>query len=514
MIGVSVALGMMVLGALALLDSRNDAWEQARQGAGNLLLALDRDISRNITILDLSLQGVIDARQEPGIEEVSSGIRHHALFDRSATAEDLGSILVLNETGDVVDDSTSRSPHKLNLADRDYFKVHEHDPDMGMFVSRSFASRLSGGDLRFALSRRIPDKADQFGGVVIGTLRLNYFKNLFEKLQLGKLGTITLLRTDGHILIRYPFNPADVDRDVSNAPTFERLSAAAAGQYVSPAAIDGVERLYSFRRVGNYPLILTVNLSVNEIFAPWRRKAIIIFPVLMLLCACAIASSILFRREVTRRAMTEVALADAAQKLAVIASTDGLTGLVNRRTFDLEFDRAFRRAIRSGTSLAVLMLDADWFKRYNDTYGHPAGDKVLRSIGNSLRNRLRRPDDLSARYGGEEFIALLPETDLESAHGLGERLRAEIEELAIEHSGSTFGVATVSIGIAVVSPCLGFASSEAIQAADRALYNAKRDGRNRVCAIAIDHGEIGTSSLQELVATVSQVGSASVLSDR
>lgn len=126
-LGVGVALGMMTLGSIALVASRNDTWEQAEMGAGNLLLALDRDIGRNITILDLSLQGVIEALEEPGLDKVSPGIRHHALFDRSASAEDLGSILVLDENGMVKDDSTARQPHKLNLSDRDYVRVHEHD---------------------------------------------------------------------------------------------------------------------------------------------------------------------------------------------------------------------------------------------------------------------------------------------------------------------------------------------------------------------------------------------------
>ena len=508
-LGVGVALGMMALGSVALLDSRSDTWEQAELSAGNLLLALDRDIGRNITTLDLSLQGLIEAFQEPGINEASLAIKHHALFDRSATAEDLGSMLVLSDNGDLVEDSTSKNPHKLNLADRDYFKVHENDPDVGMYISRAFQSRLSSGDFRFAISRRIFDSADQFGGVAIGTLRLNYFRTLFEKLQLGEKGTITLLRTDGRILMRYPFNPADVDRDVSNGPTFPRLLAAAAGHYVARAGIDGVDRLYSFRRVGNLPLILTVNLSTEEIFAPWRRKALVIGPVLVLLCACAIASSLLFRREVMRRARTEVALAEAAEKLTVIAATDGLTGLANRRTFDAEFDRAFRRAVRAGTSLAVMMLDADWFKRYNDTYGHPAGDQVLRSIAACLSQRLRRPDDLTARYGGEEFIALLPETDLEATRCLADHVRFEIERLAIEHTGSTFGVVTVSIGIAVVAPFLGFDSGELIQAADRALYDAKRDGRNRVCAIDVTHDQNGALSLQQLVNTVSHASISS-----
>lgn len=511
-LGIGVAIGMMAFGSFALVASRNDTWEQAQQGADNLLLALDRDVARNIAILDLSLQGLIEAFQEPGIDQVSPGIRQHALFDQSASAEDLGSMLVLDEVGNVVEDSTSQVAHKLNLGDRDYFKVHQHDPDVGMYISRVFRSRLAANDWRFAISRRIPDVNDQFVGVASGTLRLNYFQNLFEKLRVGKEGTITLLRTDGHIVVRYPFDPADVDRDVSGSGNFKRLLSAQAGQYVAKASIDGVERLYTFRRLGTLPLILTVNLSVDEILAPWRRKAMVIGPVLLLLCASAIASSLLFRREVARRAETEAALADAARRLSIIASTDGLTGLANRRTFDLEYDRAFRRAVRSATSLAVLMFDADSFKKYNDTYGHPAGDKVLRSIGGCLRQHLRRPDDLAARYGGEEFIALLPDTDPDAARSLAERIRLKVEELAIEHSGSSFGIVTVSIGVAVASPCHGSDAAELIQAADRALYDAKRDGRNRACSIDVSHGLNGPPTLLDIVNRVSHGGITAISS--
>ena len=508
-LGIGVALAMLAFGSLALLSSRNDAWEQAERSAGNLLLALDRDIGRNLAILDLSLQGLVEALQEPGLSEVSPGIRHHALFDQAASAEDLGSLLVLDETGEVVEDSTSKSVHKLNLGDRDYFRVHRDDPDIGMYISRVFESRLSANDLRFAISRRITDADDQFAGIALATLRLTYFRKLFEKLQLGANGTISLVRTDGHIVIRYPFNPADVDRDISGGTTFRRLVSAPSGQYVAVASIDGIERLFTFRRVGDLPLILTINLSTEEIMAPWRRKAMVIGPVLLLLCAGAIASSLLFRREVRRRAATEAALADAAQKLAVIASTDGLTGLSNRRTFDLEFDRAYRRALRGGTSLALLMLDADFFKRYNDTYGHPAGDTVLRGIATCLRQRLRRPDDLVARYGGEEFVALMPETDLDSARSVAEQIRIGIEELALEHSGSSFGFVTVSVGVAAVTPLLGMEPAELIQSADRALYDAKRDGRNRVCAIEVPPGEHGSPSLQQFVAVMTKANRAS-----
>ena len=500
-LGISVALCMMVLGSVALLASRRDAWKQAEQGAGNLLLALDRDIGRNITILDLSLQGLIEALAEPGINAASPGVRHHALFDRSATAEDLGSLLVLNTEGQIVEDSTSAVPHDVNLGDRDYFKVHQHGPDIGLYVSRAFRSRIGGGDFRFTISRRVPDATGEFAGVVSASLRLDYLRHLFAKLQVGKKGTITLIRTDGRILVRSPFREQDVDFDLAtHTAAGRRLLQDRSGQYVEVSPVDGVERLYTFRRVGDLPLILAVNLSTEEIYAPWRRKAMVIGPVIILLCAAAVASSLLFRREMMRRAKTERALAAAAQQLSVLAATDGLTGLVNRRAFDFEFDRAFRRAVRHGSPVALLMLDADFFKPFNDTYGHLAGDDVLRAIAACMEMHLRRPDDLKARYGGEEFVAILPDTSLEAAHSLAERICIAVEELRVEHTGSPLGYVTVSIGVATVRPMIGFVASELLQLADQALYAAKRDGKNCVRSITGPSDVNAGLSFDQLVA--------------
>ena len=499
-LGIGVAIAMMALGSAALLASRNDVWEQAGRSAENLLLALDRDIGRNITVLDLSLTGLIEALVEPGIDQASPGVRQHALFDRSATAEDLGSLLALDAEGDVVADSTSITPHKLNFADRDYFKVHESDPNVGLYISRAFRSRLGGGDLRFAISRRIPTQHGEFAGVVSATLRLNYLLRLFERLQIGEKGTIALLRTDGRILVRYPFRPEDVDFDSSGGRNFARLSAGRSGQYPAVSSIDGVERLISFRRIGDLPLILTVSLSTDEIYAPWWHKAMVIGPVMILLCAATVASSLLFRREMIRRAKSELALAGAAQRLSVLATTDGLTGLINRRAFDLEYDRAFRRAIRYGTPIAVLMLDADFFKRFNDTYGHPAGDDVLRAIAACMETNLRRPDDMKARYGGEEFVAVLSDTSHDAAEKIGNRIREAIGALAIDHKESPLGYVTVSIGVATVTPILGCTGSNLLQLADNALYAAKRDGRNCVRSVAATDGNDSHSNFDHLVA--------------
>ncbi|MDT7952561.1 MAG: sensor domain-containing diguanylate cyclase [Acetobacteraceae bacterium] len=509
--GISVALGMAVLGSMALLESRNDAWAQAERSAGSLLLALDRDIGRNISILDLSLTGLVKALVEPGIDQTSPAIRHHALFDRSATAEDLGSLLVLDPEGRVVEDSLSLVPPPVRVADRDYFRVHQQNSDVGLFVSRVFRSRLAGGDLRFSISRRITDETGRFAGVASASLRLNYFIRLFEKLELGSKGTITLLRDDGRVLIRYPFKETEVDYDVRASPNFARFASMRSGQFVSVALFDGIERLYSFRRIGSLPLILTVALSTEEIYAPWWRKAMVIGPVMLLLCAATVTSSLLFRREMLRRSKTEQALAAAAYRLSILAQTDALTGFVNRRAFDRELDRAFRRAMRHGSMLTVLMLDADFFKKFNDTYGHLAGDDVLRAITACMDAHIRRPDDLKARYGGEEFVAIMPDMSVDAAHDLAERLRGAIEDLRIEHRGSPIGYVTVSIGLATMQPTTGCTANDLLLDADRWLYTAKSGGRNCVCSVAyadnIDRGP----ALENQVVTRETSGPPSIL---
>ncbi len=178
-------------------------------------------------------------------------------------------------------------------------------------------------------------------------------------------------------------------------------------------------------------------------------------------------------RDVTLRYASEL-------ELKRLATTDGLTGLANRRTFDEALDQEWRRAMRLGERVALLMLDADYFKLYNDRYGHPAGDAVLRLIAETITDQVRRPGDLPARYGGEEFVLLLPGSDMAGAAMIAERIRADVARRAVPHEGSPLNHVTVSVGAA---SCLVMGDDETrtlIQQADLALYQAKRNGRDRV----------------------------------
>jgi len=161
---------------------------------------------------------------------------------------------------------------------------------------------------------------------------------------------------------------------------------------------------------------------------------------------------------------------------------DPLTGLFNRRYLEEMLDREIRRAVRSEQSLGLLMLDLDFFKKFNDTYGHEAGDTVLREVGSFL-SRSVRAEDVVCRFGGEEFVIILPMADLKATRARAERIRSKLRELPVLHQGQSVGMVTVSIGVSAV-PQHGTSRNSLLDAADAALYQAKREGRDRVAVAA------------------------------
>jgi diguanylate cyclase (GGDEF)-like protein len=180
-------------------------------------------------------------------------------------------------------------------------------------------------------------------------------------------------------------------------------------------------------------------------------------------------------------------LAAANRRLEELATIDELTQLTNRRRFSEVLEQEWQRATRERIPLGMLMLDVDCFKRYNDTYGHQAGDSCLQRVAAVLASRARRPSDLAARYGGEEFAVVLPGADEAGVMAVGEWIRAEVERQRIPHGASLAGdVVTVSVGAAVARPAPGAEPAALVAAADAALYRAKEGGRNAVIAGMMD----------------------------
>ena len=178
------------------------------------------------------------------------------------------------------------------------------------------------------------------------------------------------------------------------------------------------------------------------------------------------------------------ALRNANTALKELSITDGLTRIYNRMHFEQEFHKEWRRSARQQTPVSVLMLDADHFKKLNDTAGHKVGDLCLQAISEQLSRHFKRAGELVARYGGEEFVALLPETDQRKALAVAEGLRVAIENLLITHKNESYKV-TVSIGISTTIPAMRTTPDNLLEAADAALYEAKASGRNRVAIIPL-----------------------------
>lgn len=174
-------------------------------------------------------------------------------------------------------------------------------------------------------------------------------------------------------------------------------------------------------------------------------------------------------------------LEKANDELQKLANADGLTGLANRRIIDKYLEKETARSIRSDHPIAVIMIDLDNFKLYNDNYGHIAGDSCLKKVSKVLKNSVRRPEDLVGRYGGEEFCVILPNTDMNGASFVAERIRSDVEGLNIPHAKNITGsVVTLSVGISSRVPGSKSTATQLLSNADKALYKAKSSGKNQV----------------------------------
>lgn len=470
---LAVAFIMASLCATVLYESRHDALERARENSRNVALVAERDIERNFELYALSLQAVVDGIGRHDVMALPAPLRSQLLFDHAITAEYLGSILVLDEAGNVVMNSATATPLKANFADRDYFTVQRENPYAGLYVSAPYRSRLRNGAPSIALSRRLSHPDGSFAGIVMIAINLEYFHQLFAGLSLGPHGAISLMAQDGTMIMRQPYDPAVVGRNIRNASTFRHFLSAKEGSFSDTSSIDGVRRLYFFRNFPRQPLIIMVAEAEPDIYAAWRRRALTIGTLMGTFAIGFVALSFMLATQLRHRMRAE-------SELQLLARTDSLTGLNNRRTLGEILEQEWRRARRARSVFSLLFVDIDRFKAYNDQYGHQAGDDALAAVARCIGENIRRPADTAARYGGEEFIVVLPDTLLEGACAIAEKIRHAISELAIEHAGSEYGRVTASIGSASWSPDHDIDVTQVIKAADQALYDAKARGRNRV----------------------------------
>jgi diguanylate cyclase (GGDEF)-like protein len=460
---VATVIGFSAICANVMLDMRRGEEELARQTLENLAAGIDADIGRNIELYDLSLRAVASSLVLPEIKGVSRPVLHLILFDHASTAKHFGAIQVFDASGQLTIDASSLDPWPENRGDEEYFQVHRNNPDEGLFISRPMLHR---GAYSIVLSRRISDNDGRFLGVVAGSIRFSYFHELFERLNLNPDDTITVLRRDRTIIMRKPFDLDFIGKNLATIRTWNPNNLPGGGSYAGQGPVDAIPRLF-VRRSTSGPFYVVVGKPLEAIFRLWQREVTRIGAIMIALILFVLGTTLFLAREIGRRAQAE-------DKLEELATTDALTGLKNRRKFDHEIDTEWRRAARNKTPVALLMIDADHFKSYNDRNGHQAGDQVLVGIAICISDSVKRAGDCAARFGGEEFAVLLPGASATDALGVAENIRRKVELWSEDPT-----VTTVSAGVASMTPSAGLDWSYLIEAADKALYAAKANGRNQ-----------------------------------
>jgi diguanylate cyclase (GGDEF)-like protein len=489
-----VCLLLIAITAWNAWNARVVQLEELTTATENTAHALAQHADDAFKAADTSLLGLAERVDYDGVSPKALARLHQLLVMRVDELPELKGLFIFDKNGRWLVTSQPSFDPNFNNSDREYFSYHRNHSELGPHVGLPVRSR-STGEWVIPLTRRLNDADGKFAGVVAATLSINYFSNYYDSFDIGGDGAIVLALNNGIQLVRRPLLPDSVGKDLQFGPLFQlysRFRFSGDAEIASPT--DGVMRLNSYRHLAHFPLVVTAALSKNEVLAEWRRSTLLSAAVIAVIVVVLAVLGLRLVRQISLRVQAEQearrtgeALRKLNQTLEKLALQDGLTGLANRRQFDIVLKDELSRAARSASSLALIMIDVDCFKQYNDLYGHLAGDECLRQVGLALQGRENRgrAGDLAARYGGEEFALLLPNTDVAGALAVAEEIRKAIRALEIRHERNLPGIVTVSAGVNALMPVADSdTASLLIGAADQALYIAKTSGRDRVQASA------------------------------
>jgi diguanylate cyclase (GGDEF)-like protein len=493
-----VCLSLVGIDVWRSIDARSGQLQEMERLSTNVARAMAQQADDTIKAADTALADVVERIETDGLGTPALTRAQKQMHWHVDNLSQLVGLFVYDASGRWIVNSHALPGQSFNNSDREYFIYHRTHTERGPHVGDPVISR-STGKWVMPVSRRVNLPDGSFGGVALATLDIEYFRRFYQSLDVGTRGAVALVSDSGVLMLRHPYDSERVGGSMRDSELFRsysaRSGAARSGSAFFHSYQDGELRLNSFRPLEHYPLFVTAALSREEMLERWRRDTftrsigVVILAALLGFFGKRLVNQIGLREQAeSELRQARDALESVNRTLARQAMSDGLTGLANRRQFDVTLGNEFSRARRSSGTLAFIMIDVDYFKQYNDLYGHSAGDEVLRAVSKLIRALTpKRPGDLTARYGGEEIGILLPATDLAGACAVAERIRQAVEDLQLPHQGSGFGMVTLSAGVAMLAPRRGVhVEGMLVEAADKALYQAKSAGRNRVCTAPPD----------------------------
>lgn len=466
-----------IIGAASLeiyLDYR-DTEQRAYKAASDVTLVVERQIQETIKSAD----NIIDTNAKIIIEDgdlKSIKTKHYFRELKSSCVSLTGceAIGIADPSGKLILD-TLLPVSRLNVSGREFFQ--EAINTKKLFVSPAVIARIAGNPSVFVISKPVYDKKDKLLAVIIVAMKTEHLTGFYALLGFGFSPTISVFKRNGDIVSRNPGMAENTGKNNSKSRIFRELLAKAPyGNYLSISPLDKKERLAAYKAVPKLDLVIFSGVETPVAFKQWKVRASRMIATIGALLIFTITAFYFAYTSMLQAAQ----LQRKNEKLDELSNVDELTNIGNRRIFETTLKQEWSRHKRYKVDMAVLLIDVDYFKPYNDNYGHQEGDKTLYKVAQALKDCIRRPTDLVARYGGEEFVAIL-NTDESGAMLMAEVIRKKIEELTINHEFSQVSkFITVSIGVASSNSTTAKNPEALVHEADIALYKAKNAGRNRI----------------------------------
>ena len=462
-----------------LRQSRNHELEIADTTVTNLSRSMAQQADDAFDQADIPVAGIVERLSYDGFGASSSSRMHEYLRATAASVEQIQGLFIYDKDGNWAATSLSHMPANANNADREYFQFHKSIDSALPHIGQAIRSRTTG-DWIIPISRRVNDSAGNFAGVVLATIELNYFDRFFDRFDIGKRGVITLAMADGIVLARRPTIDNVRGVSIADGEVFSKyLKEHYEGTATVQSVLDHEVRRYGYKRLDRYPLVVLAGVSEREVLDEWRQYAWRSLAIIVCVVVANLLFGVLLFQQIRFGLNAESQLRIASHSLEKLALQDSLTGLANRRHFQEILGLEFANGQANLHPLSLIMIDIDFFKSYNDSYGHVAGDKCIVAVAECIRSNLNRTGDLAVRYGGEEMAVFLPYSEAQGAFALAEKIRLAVLARAIEHQGNPDGIVSISLGV------YGCQAQECptmevfVERADAALYAAKHQGRNR-----------------------------------
>ncbi|MBI2747302.1 MAG: diguanylate cyclase [Burkholderiales bacterium] len=508
---VLVLLGLGILLGLDLYASHRETTQVERARLLHEVNVVTINLSRRLQTTSNALDAI---RQELRTGGSSNHLLNQRLSDMVAAQTGVRTILLINAKGDAIASSRPELIGQNFRGSERYTAIRQTANPALLHLSTPFVTPL--GTYAMSVGKMVEDRQGRFGGYVLAILDPEYFSVLLESVIYAPDVHATLVHGDGKVVFRAPDTEKIIGVNLADKPgsLFKQFldSGHARDVITGLAAATQVRRMIAFATISPLTvkadklLVVAIDRDLSVMFSPWLKDLELRAALFGVIAMVTLAGLYLYQRrhlaferleeaqEDERLAMEKrilqinaelehkvrertAELEKANEGLRHLSRHDVLTGLANRMAANEHLHSEFMRMKRTGSTYAVLMLDVDYFKRINDSYGHEAGDHVLKRVAKTLNHCLRETDFV-ARFGGEEFIVLLPDTNLVSAAQVAEKIRRAVEASVDPIAGHI----TISIGVAVSSP-ENHDESAAVNLADDRLYAAKNAGRNRVVSV-------------------------------